>query len=239
MKQYAFTLAEVLITLGIIGVVAAMTIPTLIVNYQKKVTLTRLKQSYAIVQNAILASQVENGDPQTWGLKNYMLDYDDDTISQISNDITVSICEKYLLPYFKTATKSEYTQPDKKGWDKIYLLSGAVSDRPNANFPYYIINLANGAALMAAVNGTETQITGLIIYIDTNGAQKPNVTGKDIFSTELDLSTGRFGFYGASYNDTTLKQLCTNQGTDKRSSMGCGELILRNSWEFPDNYPWK
>ncbi len=35
-----FTLAEVLITLGIIGIVAAMTMPALIANYQKKVLVT-------------------------------------------------------------------------------------------------------------------------------------------------------------------------------------------------------
>ena len=45
----AFTLAEVLITLGIIGVVAAMTMPSLIVNYQKQQTVTRLKKSYNIL----------------------------------------------------------------------------------------------------------------------------------------------------------------------------------------------
>ncbi len=38
MYRKGFTLAEVLITLGIIGVVAAITIPSLITNYQKTVT---------------------------------------------------------------------------------------------------------------------------------------------------------------------------------------------------------
>ena len=42
----AFTLAEVLITLGIIGIVAAMTLPTLIGKYQKKQTVTQLKKAY-------------------------------------------------------------------------------------------------------------------------------------------------------------------------------------------------
>ena len=41
-KRFGFTLAEVLITLGIIGVVAAMTIPTLIHNYKAKEMRTRL-----------------------------------------------------------------------------------------------------------------------------------------------------------------------------------------------------
>lgn len=49
----AFTLAEVLITLGIIGVVAAMTMPTLIQNYQKKVWAIQLKKSVNIIQNSI------------------------------------------------------------------------------------------------------------------------------------------------------------------------------------------
>jgi prepilin-type N-terminal cleavage/methylation domain-containing protein len=42
-----FTLAEVLITLGVIGVVAALTLPALIVNHKKKVILTRMKKFYS------------------------------------------------------------------------------------------------------------------------------------------------------------------------------------------------
>ena len=49
--QVGFTLAEVLITLGIIGVVAAMTMPTLMTNYQKKSTATQLKKTYATISN--------------------------------------------------------------------------------------------------------------------------------------------------------------------------------------------
>ena len=44
-----FTLAEVLITLGIIGVVAAMTIPSLITKYQKKAIETKFKQDFSII----------------------------------------------------------------------------------------------------------------------------------------------------------------------------------------------
>ena len=39
----AFTLAEVLITLGIIGVVAALTLPSLVGNYKRKVTANKVK----------------------------------------------------------------------------------------------------------------------------------------------------------------------------------------------------
>lgn len=40
----SFTMAEVLITLGIIGIVAAMTLPALIQKYQKQETSARLKK---------------------------------------------------------------------------------------------------------------------------------------------------------------------------------------------------
>lgn len=43
----AFTLAEVLITIGVIGVVAAITIPSLVTSYQKRMTVNRLKGSYS------------------------------------------------------------------------------------------------------------------------------------------------------------------------------------------------
>ena len=56
-----FTLAEVLITLGIIGVVAALTIPTLIGNYQKKEVAVRLQKMYNTIQNAISLAEEENG----------------------------------------------------------------------------------------------------------------------------------------------------------------------------------
>lgn len=56
-----FTLAEVLITLGIIGIIAAMTIPTLIQSYKKKEATTRLKKFNSIMAQAVMMSENENG----------------------------------------------------------------------------------------------------------------------------------------------------------------------------------
>ena len=63
----AFTLAEVLITLGIIGVVAAMTIPTLINDYEKKETVTALQKMYSTINQAVKISEIENGSMTGWG----------------------------------------------------------------------------------------------------------------------------------------------------------------------------
>lgn len=60
-SKFGFTLAEVLITLGIIGVVAAMTMPALIVNYQKQVAATRLEKFYTVMMQAVMRWENEEG----------------------------------------------------------------------------------------------------------------------------------------------------------------------------------
>ena len=83
-KRCAFTLAEVLITLGVIGVVAAMTLPSLIADYKEKelVTrakdykekelVTRAKRSYSVIMNAINAY---NADNESLGDNSTLMDY--------------------------------------------------------------------------------------------------------------------------------------------------------------------
>ena len=48
----AFTLSEVLITLGVIGIVAAMTLPSLIGRWQEKVTVAKLEHAYSLLSQA-------------------------------------------------------------------------------------------------------------------------------------------------------------------------------------------
>ena len=60
-KRFGFTLAEVLITLGIIGVVAAMTIPTLVKNYQKTAWVNQLKKSVSTIENGFSKMLADDG----------------------------------------------------------------------------------------------------------------------------------------------------------------------------------
>ena len=62
----AFTLAEVLITLGVIGVVAAMVLPTLISEYQERVWIVRLKHSVAVLAQAYLMASKDHGVSAEW-----------------------------------------------------------------------------------------------------------------------------------------------------------------------------
>lgn len=66
MFKKAFTLAEVLITLGIIGVVAALTIPSIISHYNKVVMSARNKKFVSSINQAILRSTADNGLPHEW-----------------------------------------------------------------------------------------------------------------------------------------------------------------------------
>ena len=63
LEKAAFTLAETLITLTIIGVVAALTIPNLISSYQKHTYVVGLKKAYSQLQNAIKMIPITQGCP--------------------------------------------------------------------------------------------------------------------------------------------------------------------------------
>ncbi len=86
-KKKAFTLAEVLITLGIIGVVAAMTLPIIVGNYKKQEVVTSVQKVYSVLNQAFNFSQADNESYEYWaqayeiGSENYF--------------------NKYWRPYFK------------------------------------------------------------------------------------------------------------------------------------------
>ncbi len=62
-KRVAFTLAEVLITLGIIGVVAAITMPTIMANVQKTILKNQFKSAYSKFSQAVMQTQSRMGYP--------------------------------------------------------------------------------------------------------------------------------------------------------------------------------
>lgn len=88
-----FTLAEVLITLGIIGVVAALTIPTLISNYKTKEASVRLKKFYSMMNQAIQLSTLDNGQTSTWTYPGTLAD----------TDSLETFWNVYFAPYLRIA----------------------------------------------------------------------------------------------------------------------------------------
>ena len=116
-KKAAFTLAEVLITLGIIGIVAAMTMPMLIAKYQKLVLETKLQVFYAQINDAFRRAHADyDGTFDDWVIKDKNYSY---------NEIKAFL-ETYLLPYVK------YTKIERCNYDNgqvfacVYLVNGTL-----------------------------------------------------------------------------------------------------------------
>ena len=66
MHKNGFTLAEILVSLGIIGVVAAMTIPNLLHDTSKQETVSKLEKEYTSLSQAVKMSEINNGNNSTW-----------------------------------------------------------------------------------------------------------------------------------------------------------------------------
>lgn len=90
----AFTLAEVLITLGIIGVVAALTIPTLMSNHRANVTMQKLKKFYSSMSQAQLMAINDYGEVQNWDFV--------ENGGESNNAIVLNWFNKYFKPYLNS-----------------------------------------------------------------------------------------------------------------------------------------
>ena len=170
----AFTLAEVLITLGIIGVVAAMTMPSLITNYQKKQTVTQLKKAYSELSQALKMSETEYGTMDSWDFSNF------ESRDERMNDFT----SRYLIPNLKIL-KTCVPSSSECWADNILALNKKLIHS-------YLIN--GVGASFVTVSGYSVYYwpddTGVWFFIDINGLKKPNVVGRDIFRFRLNIDGG-------------------------------------------------
>ena len=224
-----FTLAEVLVTLGIIGVVSVMTVPSLMQNHQRKTYATQLHQVYSMLQQAFL--QYMN-DKNALNLKEAGL-------------TTFSDVNDFMNSYFKIVkTCSNFKDCFYSGNYKN--INGVVI--PNNNYWYGNIKvpcfvLASGAAVCvehAIVHSTFAHIT-----IDINGPKGPNVAGRDLFFVSFysDGSIDEEGIppecrqlgQGCSLGKKSAQEVRSSLGASCKSNQyakGCLGLIINNNWEM-------
>ncbi len=178
-RANAFTLAETLITLAIIGIVAALTLPSVIQKYQEKVTITKLKKIYAELSQAYTQEIAQNGEPKTW------------TIST-PNEF-MDIFAKYLKMNKKCAPNTEGCWYNKNtiklnGSNDFNFVTGTDGEGRG----YATAQLVNGTLLAFAYYdnsctefltdpGIKSNVCSQII-VDINGYNTPNQFGKDIFT---------------------------------------------------------
>ncbi len=252
----AFTLAEVLITLGIIGVVAALTIPTLISGYRKRVIETKLTKFYATMNQAIKRSVVDNESLEGWDLKNDEL-----------------LMKKYIFPYLNGASYVDDSS------DTIKLSNGMILSYGELNNDEGSSSLSESQADLTVyldpkiykvcIDEVDAEVNGE--PVDYSKCHKhdgveifsfifPKRMSKQILNNKMQYLMDR----EAMGDDTTSQQdevmqifrvLENNEGIvphpgkcvrgsdyvtlNNHDTRGCANLIKNNNWKIPKDYPIK
>ena len=163
--RFGFTLAEVLITLGIIGVVAAMTMPSLISKYNEKAWLTAFKRSYSILNQAYLRVYEDIGISRNW------CDKKNAECSQVYFNL--------LSTYLSISEVWGYNLPQHLKRIKYRDLDGSAFSL-FSNYYWFVLN--DGAFVGISY---DSEFNMPLMLVDTNGSKRPNQLGKDLFFITL------------------------------------------------------
>ncbi len=230
MKKTGFTLAEVLITLGIIGIVAAIVMPTLIFDNQKNIIEAKVGQTYSTLAQAAEMSEIDNSKIEYW---------DTSLNSQ-------PFFEKYILPYLKGASYcgsgNNAANTEKCGMGvSTYGVSYTLNNGTTVSF------------VSAAQRQARAGDLGSII-VDGNGAEGPNALGMDAHYFELrddgfqpfaaGLGISREDILKGTTvnlegkNETVACKLDKTDDDDAFYRHGCTLLFVMDGMTFKDDYPW-
>ena len=221
-KKSAFTLAEVLITLGIICVVAALTLPTLVANYQKKVTVTKLEKAYTILNQAFKQSEVENESSEHWdnafviGAENYFNKYWKPYFNGAER------CKKYQDCGYNSNTPFNSLNGQKSPVTVNDASSSRILFRINDEIVYLLF------ASMGSADGSGS-VSSNQVWIDINGGKAPNTFGKDVFMFNYVAGKGVLP-YGYAYSAASCSKT--------QSGSYCSKKIMQNGWQITSDYPW-
>jgi len=200
-KKVAFTLAEVLVTLGIIGIVAAMTLPMLAKNYQFYVRQQQFKKAYAELSIASQKTQIDMGE----GVKCFYeyTGYDMQTL----NGRDIRDCNFFFVEFLKNlnivkyceknAIKGKCISPDLRGAEKVFAEMHDPKDKESNEIHY--LETCPGASSTTVTKYTSAYVTNSgytivpryilssgvnptpLFLIDINAHKGPNKWGHDMF----------------------------------------------------------
>lgn len=225
-EKLGFSLAEVLITLGIIGIVSALTMPALMTKIRNIQTEAILKENFAILTQMMLSAN-DNG-----GLSA------PDTSNNI--DIFKDWFDTSILPYIKT-TRICY---DESGcWsNSVKKLNGQKANSYTTGCGLLTISfiLPNGSfvcmddfsdtRLITLFGVNTTSKYSYVFYIDTNGALPPNTIGKDIYLAVFKEETASLVPAGDDMTEQDILRNCSLTG----SGYWCLALVKKRGWKIYD-----
>lgn len=210
----AFTLAEVLLVLGIIGTVAALTLPVLINDTNNKVTVVKLKKAYstlsqatAMVQNSV--NNLAKGNDLASVTKFYEL-YK--PYLRLAKDCGCGVSQAGCWSdNTKALNGNDYTY-SHKGWIGDYSCSVTLADGTNITFD----------AWQSENLGIEADDTwAFFMFVDVNGNKKPNTLGKDVFN----FAVSRNGLVPAGMQSDSIHCSVTDKN-NAYAGMDCTAKVL-------------
>ena len=224
-KSFAFTLAEVLITLGIIGVVAAMTLPSLIAKHQEKQWVTAFLHTYSVLNNAYRMVQNENGTFEDWA--DVTITDTDGKPNRSSRANGAAIYNVMIKPYVQV--------------NEAFLEAGNNSCIPEKSYqlnkeenPSFNVEMVNTHRPTVSLVSGECIVLGNDFgdfFVDVNGKKKPNTLGKDQFLFSFDVIKSeviRPGYLQRGWTDQA-KYCDRTSSNGWYSGISCGNWVLRNN----------
>lgn len=223
-KKVAFTLAEVLITLGIIGIVVAMTIPTLMTNIKAKKLRTQFLKSYSIVQQAfkLMENDDVSSDPTTYGNGEYYKTFLNYVKGGMDCGNTSSNPMKSSVPCYQMYKGAKhYKSLDKKATFRYQFLDDGQ------------IVLPDGTLLLFE-NYAHSVNDILAVSVDINGyGTPPNVAGYDLFTFQLvDGELKTMGDKSTAYNE--LDKYCNPNVSNNMNGVACAQKAKENPDYFKE-----
>jgi prepilin-type cleavage/methylation N-terminal domain protein len=219
-----FTLAEVLITLGIIGVVAAMTIPVLIANHKKQEVVTKLEKVYTVMNQAIKMSEVENGAVEHW--------YMDCGISSSPTCSTEEVKDWFKNYLGKYLNITKIVTNDTSTGILIYFSDGSI-----INMPRYIYDIAyytNEKAMKNPITGKN-----YFIFRFNPVLLQGQVADKNKYTVKSTFEPYSYSWDGTREGlTTTSNQYACSTAENSRRTL-CTKLIQYEGWQIPKDYPIK
>lgn len=251
--KHGFTLAEVLVTIGIIGVVCSLTLPSLFADYSKKETVSKLKKNYYNVQNSMKKSMVANGKPLSQ-LNNIVRPYFNHEI--VNSDVLLD----YITANMKVSKKYYVKTGELKAEPKTMCLGNRKRPVNYANNAVYAFLGGENVVSNHYTGGEESAFAELIdgtcigvmvfsygwenvkLVIDINGSTKgPNMLGKDVFYFTISPNSSIKPF-GEELPDNNLQATYTfgscRTNAVYSAGMVCVTKIIRDGWKIKDDYPW-
>ncbi len=232
----AFTLAEVLITLGIIGIIAALTLPALISKHNANVTLNKLKKFYTVM------SQANNMAIAEYGAMNY---WDGFTSFNNSEEMKAWF-DKYIKPYVQITDEkitSEFcTNTESSDGFFVFFNDGSVAQFINWSARNPNIG-EDGEDQNHSADGWNGYIH-VNYYTSKKAVENPKKCINQFTFLFHDMINHRYGFspYFSNYflqNSQQSRSTLINYVKTAGSQQQCAGLIMYDGWQIKDDYPFK